>query len=46
MRGTTKSDYDIFRLSDSRLFGHDKDTTVGTEIISSLSVEGHKCREN
>jgi hypothetical protein len=28
IKGTTKSDYDIFRLSDSRLFGHDKDSTV------------------
>ena len=46
MRDKTKSDYDIFRLSDSRLFGHDKDPMVGTEIISLLTVEGHNCREN
>ena len=28
MRGKTRSDCDIFRLYDSRLFGHDKDTEV------------------
>ena len=42
----TASGWLLKKKSDSRLFGHDKATTVETEIISLLPIEGHNCRED